>query len=106
MGPGINPSLVTNQVLVYLNSNITVQGTFIDFQTVEFPAGWLESPPNLPSTSIIDFSFFINGVLIDNADITSFTQNNGVSTLIINPSTLGYSLSSTDVITSIGKFNS
>ena len=106
MGPGINPSLVTNQVLVYLNSNVTLQGTFIDFQTVEFPAGWLTSPPNLPATSIIDFSFFINGVLIDNTDVTSFSQNNGVSTLIINPTSLGYSLSSTDVIISIGKCDS
>jgi hypothetical protein len=91
--------------LDYLNSNITMMGTFVDVQTATFPAGWLTAPQTLPPTSINDFSFFINGVLIPNSSVISFTQSNGVSTLVLDISLLGYSLDPTDVITSIGKFN-
>ena len=102
---GTNMSLINNSVLVYLNSNVTVQGEFESSNEVLFPYGWLSAPPNLPQTSINEFSFFVNGVLIDNSNIISFTQNNNISTLILNTSSLGYPLDSTDVITSVGKFS-
>jgi len=102
---GTNTSLVDNQVLVYLNSNVTLQGIYVNATTATFSSGWLTSPPNLPTTSINDFTFFINGVLINNSNIVSFTQNNGVSTLVINPSLLGYSLDPTDGIIAVGKFS-
>jgi hypothetical protein len=91
--------------LDYLNSNVTITGTFTNPQTVTFPAGWLAAPQNLPPTSVNDFSFFVNGVLISNSFIISFTQSNGISTLVLDTSLLGYSLDSADLIISIGKFN-
>jgi hypothetical protein len=102
---GTNTSLVDNQVLVYLNSNVTVQGDYLDNTTTTFPSGWLTPPPTLPLISINDFTFFINGILIDNSNIVSFTQNNNISTLVIDPLLLGYPLDSTDKIIAVGKFS-
>jgi hypothetical protein len=96
---------INQATITYLNSNVTLNGTYVSSTTATFPAGWLTSPPGFPPTSVNDFTFFINGVLIDNSNIISFTQNSGISTLILDISLLGYSLSPTDVITSVGKFS-
>jgi hypothetical protein len=98
-GNGINPS-----TLVYLNTNIQKIGTFIDPTTVTFNSGWVSAPSGLPSTSINNFSIFINGVLIDNSSVSSFTEINNETTLVIDPSILGYNLDPQDEIIAIGKF--
>jgi hypothetical protein len=98
-GNGINPS-----TLVYLNTNIQKIGTFIDPTTVTFNSGWASAPSGLPSTSINNFSIFINGVLIDNSSVSSFTEINNETTLVIDPLILGYNLDPQDEIIAIGKF--
>ena len=100
-GGGIN-----NGVIVYLNTNTQKTGTVTNPTTVTFPSGWLPAPPNLPSTSVINFTFFVNGVLVESTAIISFIQVGNTSILTINPSELGYELSSLDEIVAIGKFNS
>ena len=100
-GGGIN-----NDVVVYLNINIQKPGTVVNSTTVTFPSGWAPAPPNLPATSVTNFTFFANGALIENAAIVSFTQSAGISTLVINPSELGYEFDIADEIIAIGKFNS
>jgi hypothetical protein len=99
-GGGIN-----NGVIVYLNTNIQKLGNFVNQTTVTFPSGWVTAPTNLPPTSIANFTFFANGALIEIAAIVSFTQNEGVSTLVIDPSQLGYGFDSGDEIIAIGKFS-
>lgn len=101
----VDTNPLNQATITYLNSNTTLNGTIISPDTATFPAGWLVSPPTLPPTSISDFIFYVNGVLINEFNIISFTQNNNVSTLVINSTSLGYSLSATDTITAIGKFN-
>jgi hypothetical protein len=91
--------------LTYLNTNIQKLGTYQNSTTVTFNSSWLNAPQGLPSTSLNNFMFFVNGTLIENAGIVSFTQNAGVSTLIINPTELNYSLSAGDEIVAIGKFS-
>lgn len=100
-GSGIN----TN-VLTYLNTNIQKEGTYVNSTTVTFPSGWLSAPNGLPSTSINNFSIFVNGALIEGAAIVSFTESGGVTTLVIDPVELGYSFSPTDEVIAIGKFSS
>jgi len=100
-GSGIN----TN-VLTYLNTNIQKEGTYFNSTTVTFPSGWLSAPNGLPSTSINNFSIFVNGALIEGAAIVSFTESGGVTTLVIDPTELGYSFSPTDEVIAIGKFSS
>jgi hypothetical protein len=98
-------SPVNQATITYLNSNTTLSGTYVSSTTATFAAGWLTAPAGLPATSLSDFVFYVNGVLIDNSNVVSFTQSGGVSTLVLDTATLGYNLEATDVITSIGKFS-
>jgi hypothetical protein len=100
-GTGVDPA-----VLAYLNTNIQKPGTYVDSVTATFNSGWLVAPNGLPSTSINNFSIFINGQLVEQSAIVSFTESGGVTTLVIDPSALGYSLSPSDEIIAIGKFSS
>jgi hypothetical protein len=99
-GTGIDPATVT-----YLNKNIQKLGTYVNPTIVTFPCGWLTAPPGLPATSLDNFTLFVNGTLIEQAAIVSFTQSGGVTTLIIDPSELGFSFDPTDEIIAIGKFD-
>ena len=91
-------------VLSYLNTNVQRLGTFINSTTVTFASGWLTAPNGLPPTSLDNFSIFCNGVLIENAAIVSFTESNGITTLVIDVFELGYGFTPTDEIVAIGKF--
>tara|TARA_R110000822_G_scaffold2734_5_gene12691 strand:+ start:5243 stop:6505 length:1263 start_codon:yes stop_codon:yes gene_type:complete len=99
-------SCIDPMILIYLNTNIQKLGTFVDSTTVTFASGWLAAPMGLPATSLNNFSIFINGALVEEAAITSFTESGGVTTLIINPTELGYSIDPIDEVIAIGKFNS
>ena len=93
-------------IITYLNTNIQKLGTYSNSTTVTFPSGWLSAPTGLPTTSINNFSIFVNGTLIELAAIVSFTESGGVTTLVIDPAELGYSFSPTDEVIAIGKFSS
>ena len=99
-GGGVDPA-----TLVYLNTNIQKLGTYVDNVTVTFASGWLTAPSSLPTTSVNNFTIFCNGTLIELAAIVSFTESAGITTLVINPSALGYSFSSIDEVIAIGKFS-
>jgi hypothetical protein len=97
---------ISTATLIYLNTNIQKLGTYINPTTITFASGWLASPIGLPSTSIDNFSIFCNGTLIEDAAIVSFTESGGITTLVINPSELGYNFDPNDEVIAIGKFNS
>jgi hypothetical protein len=96
---------IDSMTLVYLNTNVQKLGTYIDAVTVTFASGWLIAPAGLPATSVNNFTIFCNGNLIELAAIVSFTELAGVTTLIIDPSALGYNFSPSDEIIAIGKFS-
>jgi len=96
----IDPMIVN-----YLNTNIQKLGNYVDPTTTTFNSGWLVAPSGLPPTSLNNFSIFINGQLVEEAAIVSFTESGGITTLVIDPVELGYSLSPTDEIVAIGKFS-
>lgn len=102
-GGNIDPA-----TLAYLNTNVQKPGTFVNSTTVTFASGWLTAPMGLPATSTNNFSIFCNGALIESAAIVSFSVNmaNDTTTLVINPTALGYSFDSQDEVVAIGKFNS
>lgn len=97
---------VPPETLLYLNTNIQKLGTYVDNVTITFASGWLTAPSGLPSTSVNNFTIFCNGNLIELAAIVSFTESAGVTTLIIDPSALGYNFSPSDEVIAIGKFSS
>ncbi len=91
--------------ITYLNTNKTVTGTFVSANTVTFPNGFLTAPSGIPATSVINFTFFVNGQYVEATSITSFTDNTTSSTLILNTTALQYNLEASDVIIGVGKFN-
>jgi hypothetical protein len=98
-------SNVAPATLVYINTSEQLRGATSNYITAVFPAGWLTAPTGLPATSVDNFTFFCNGQLIERTAIISFTQFNGVSTLVVNNSLLGYIFQESDEITGIGKWN-
>lgn len=99
-GGSVDPATLT-----YLNTNKQLQGTVTPPSTVVFSSGWLGAPSGLPATSVNNFTFFVNGQLIEPSAITSFTEGGGGSTLVVDTNALGFTLVSTDEIVGIGKFN-
>jgi hypothetical protein len=105
-GGGGGGGTLNNQTIAYLGTNIQKTGTYVNTFTVTFASGWLPAPAGLPPTSANNFTLFCNGALIESTAIVSFTENGNTSTLVINPSQLGYSLDSSDEVIAIGKFSS
>lgn len=95
---------ITTAAMIYLNNNKQLTGTVINGTTVTFASGWESAPSGLPATSIDNFMFFANGILIERSAIVSFTQSSGTSTLVIDPAKLSYSLVVTDEVIGLGKF--
>ena len=96
---------ISEAAAAYLNTNKTVLATTVTTSTATFPNGFATAPTPLPATSATNFTFFVNGQLIEPAAISNFIDNgNGTSTLIVNTTELGYSLSATDEVVGIGKF--
>lgn len=101
---------VTNNIpmdiVTYLNTNKAVLATSSTSITATFPNGFLTAPSGLPSTSISNFTFFINGQYIEPAGLVSFVDNgNNTCTLTIDPTEVGFNIESTDEVVGIGKFN-
>jgi len=92
-------------ISAYLSANKQVAGTYVNPTTITFPYQWLVAPTPLSPTNSSQFMFFVNGQLIEPSAITSFTEGFNISTLVINPTALGFSFISTDEIIGIGKFS-
>ena len=97
---------LSQATIVYLNTNTQKTGTYVNSTTMTFASSWIGAPPGLPETSVANFTIFCNGNLIEGTAISSFTLAGGVTTLVINPSALGYSFDPTDEVIAIGKFSS
>jgi len=95
-----------NATVLYLNSNTQLTGNVINSTTVNFNSEWLSAPSPLPSTSVNNFTFFVNGQMLERSAIVSFIQYTGLgySRLIVNTSFLGFTLQNSDEVIGIGKF--
>jgi hypothetical protein len=92
---------------IYLAISISKTATSQTNSTATFTAIFAQpgNGSSLPATTKSNFVFYVNGIYIDNAYITSFVENGGgTCTVTINTSNLGFILTSTDEITAIGKF--
>jgi hypothetical protein len=104
--PGLTgaSSTTLNAAMLYVNTNRQLTGVATNGNTVIFNSGWESAPAPLPSTTINNFMFFVNGVLIERSAIISFTDSGLVSTLVVSTANLGYSFKSGDEVVGIGKF--
>jgi len=101
-----NINTTSNNILVYLNTNKSVASSTVTTNTAIFPNDFLTAPSGLPATSINNFSFFVNGQLIEPAALISFIDNgDGTSTVSVDTTELGFTFEATDEIVAIGKFN-
>ena len=105
-GGGSNKSSTASitAALTYINTNKQLTATVVNSTTATFASGWISAPSSLPATSIDNFILYANGVLLEKTAITSFTQSSNVTTLVIDPTSLGFSFDNDDEIIAIGKF--
>jgi hypothetical protein len=97
---------VDTTTLIYLNTSKALQATTVTAPNIAiFTGAFLAAPTGLPATSVISFSYYINGQLVEPNAITSFVDNGGgTCTLTVNTTNLGFTLVNTDEIVAIGKF--
>lgn len=97
--------LMTNN-LTYLRANSTKTATTVTApDTATFTSvGILAAPAGMPATSVNDFSFFVNGQYIPPTAIVSFAESGANCVLIVNTATLGFTLTSDDIVSAFGKF--
>ena len=105
-GGGSSSNTSMNSAILYLNSNSQLTGTVTGTNSVNFNSEWLSAPLPLPNTSVNNFTFFVNGQMLERSAIVSFVQytGQGYSRLLVNTNLLGFTLQSTDEIIGIGKF--
>ena len=100
-------SNLNDAVIVYLNTNKTKVASTMTGDTALFlNSSILQTPTgsSLPATSLADFKFFVNGVYIDSANITSFHNSGNDTLLTVNTGSLGYNIDSLDYVIAVGKF--
>lgn len=104
--PNPNTLSAANPLLLsYLNTNIAKLATSISVpDTAYFTAAFLSAPFGLPSTSVINFMFFVNGQYVEPLAILSFTESSGICTLVLDTGQLGFTLIPADEVVAIGKF--
>jgi len=95
---------LSSEAATYLTQVKQLTGINITSNTVEFNSSILAAPSGFPATSVSDFTFFINGQLVEPAAITSFANGGAGTILTLDINELGYSLEASDEIIGIGKF--
>jgi hypothetical protein len=81
---------IDTSVLTYMETSKTKYAVSFTNNTATFNASFLTAPSPLPATSVSNFTFFLNGQLIDASSIVSFIDNgDGTCTLTIDPVQLG-----------------
>jgi hypothetical protein len=112
VGNGANVINITNNTfgssidVTYLNTNVTKIANIVTTNTATFTGASLLQPPNgstLPATSVVNFTYYINGQNIPSTYIT-LAEGGGNVTLTFDTTSIGYTLVSTDEVTAIGKF--
>tara|TARA_Y100000004_G_scaffold151049_1_gene173581 strand:- start:751 stop:1590 length:840 start_codon:yes stop_codon:yes gene_type:complete len=99
--------LNTGNYGAYIRKSFTKVANSVTSLTASFSAVTASAPSaeGFDSTSINDFMFFREGMLMENDALTLFQKNASTLEIHINSSNLGYTLNDTDEIVGFGKFN-
>ena len=91
--------------LTYINAKKQLQADIITVpDTFIFTGASILQPTSLlPSTTIDNFEFYVNGQKVPTS-LASFNSYTGGVSVTLNTGSLGYSLETDDEITAIGKF--
>lgn len=100
-----NLNLISKMQMNYIIVNKSVKAdTIAAPNKAYFTASFLKAPAGLPTTSVDNFTFFVNGTYVEPVAIVSFVENDGICTLTVNTVELGFTLIITDEILAVGKF--
>ena len=93
----------TNDVNAYLRKCFAVTGSFVSANTASFSAYTASAPSGITSTSENDFTFFLNGQMMEHTALT--IEQSGTNLLLkVDNDSIGYDLSDDDEIVAWGKF--
>ena len=98
-------NLHTKTINTYNRKSFAHTGSFVSVNTASFTTVTASAPSSYTGTTVHDFMFFLNGVIMEN-DSLNIEQSGSTFLLKVNNSTLGYNLEAQDEIVSFGKFNS
>ena len=98
-------TLNTTTIQTYQRKSFAHTGSFVSVSSASFSAVTASAPSGYTGTTVNDFMFFLNGMIMEN-DSLSIEQSSSIFLLKVNNDTLGYNLKSSDEIVSFGKFNS
>ena len=98
-------TLNTKTINTYQRKSFAYTGSFVSVSTASFSALSASAPSGYTGTTVHDFMFFLNGVIMEN-DSLNIEQSGSTFLLKVNNSTLGYNLETQDEIVGFGKFNS
>ena len=102
----INNNYATSTDSDYLNTNITKIANTVTTNVATFNGTTIKQPASgstLPSTSVSNFYFYINGQNIPSSYVT-LAEGGGNVTFTFNTTAIGYTLVSTDEVAAVGKF--
>lgn len=103
----VKSATLDSSVITYLNTSKPLKAVSVSSGSAVFNGTFLQPPNNsgLPVTSVNNFTFWVNGQLIEYDGIVSFTDNlNGTCTLVVDPTEIGFTFDSDWEIIAIGKF--
>ena len=95
----------TDDFQSYSRKSFAHTGSFVSVSTASFTTVTASAPTGHTDTTVNDFMFFLNGMIIEN-DSLGIEQSGSTFLLKVNNNTVGYNLESVDEIVSFGKFNS
>ena len=98
-------TLNTTTIQTYQRKSFAHTGSFVSVSTASFGAVTASAPSGYTGTTVNDFMFFLNGMIMEN-DSLSIEQSSSIFLLKTNNDTLGYNLKLSDEIVGFGKFNS
>jgi len=98
-------TLNTTTINTYQRKSFAHTGSFVSVSTASFTVVTASAPSGYTSTTVNDFMFFLNGVIMEN-DALNIEQSGSTFLLKVNNNSLGYNLEDLDEIIGFGKFNS
>ena len=102
---GSYATLNTTTIQTYQRKSFAHTGSFVSVSTSSFSALSASAPSGYTGTTVHDFMFFLNGMIMEN-DSLNIEQSSSIFLLKVDNNTLGYNLEPKDEIVSFGKFNS
>ena len=102
---GSYATLNTATINTYQRKSFAHTGSFVSVSTASFTVVTASAPSGYTGTTVNDFMFFLNGVIMEN-DALNIEQSGSTFLLKVNNNSLGYNLEDIDEIVGFGKFNS